>query len=460
VPENPTPPSLNLDVLPLLERRLLHSYAPPTVIVSDQGEIVFIHGRTGAYLEPAEGEPTNNILTMARPGLQPVLSMLMRKAAADGQEAVQQAVRMTENGGHALVDLVVRRISEPEMIRGLLMISFEEPRPAQGSLSEDKPKGKVRGRVSDLERELQLAKENLQVIVEQMETTNEELHSSNEELQSTNEELQSTNEELETSKEEMQSMNEEMQTVNAELQLKMEDLARANDDMTNLLNSTDIATIFLDNELCISRYTDAISDVIHVIPSDIGRPIGDLVSNLDYDLVQDANQVLKTLMTCETEVQAADNRTYLVRLTPYRTSENRIHGLVATFVDVTAAKAAAVYAESIVNTVRQPLLVLNDELRVVSGNEAFFHTFGVQAAEAGGQLVYELCDGQWRMPELRELLEQVLPRDSVIVDFRIEHDFPKIGRRVMLLNGRRLEQASALPGRILLALEDVTGREP
>ena len=468
VTEKPQPHHTEPDLRHLLERNLLRSYAPPAVITSDRGEIVYIHGRTGAFLEPAPGEPSNNVLTMARKGLQPALSTLMHRARADGREVVQHGVRVLNNGNSTLVDIVVRAITEPELIRGLLMITFEAARTdaAAEPANAPAPGKKSRGRVAGLERELQDAKESLQSSIEELETTNEELKSSNEELQSTNEELQSTNEELETSKEELQSLNEELQTVNAELHMKMEDLGLANDDMTNLLNNTSIATVFLDNDLKIKRFTKAATDVIKVIPTDVGRPIGDLVSSLDYDLVTDARSVLMTLMTHETEVEAQDDRWYRVRLMPYRTSLNVIDGLVATFVDVSANKKAelqvskaAAYAQSIVDTVREPLLVLDEKLRVVSGNESFYRAFKLTAADAIGKLIYELNNGQWNLAGLKERLEQILPRDSVFEDFRVEHDFPDIGKRKLVLNGRRLEQAITLPGRILLAIEDVTGRD-
>lgn len=284
----------------------------------------------------------------------------------------------------------------------------------------------------------------------------------NEELQSTNEELQSTNEELETSKEELQSLNEELQTMNAALQKKLEDLGFANDDMTNLLNNTSIATIFLDDALNIKRFTRPACDIIKIIPSDVGRPVADLVSTLEYDLVSDAQDILRTLMTKETEVRSINDHWFRVRLMPYRTSQNVISGLVVTFVDVTQSKLAefqisttAAYAQSIVDTVRQPLLVLDEQLRVISGNESFFRTFGLIRTDVVGIRIYEIENGVWNLPEFRERLEQVLPRDSVFTGFRLE--LPTAGgTREILISGHRLEQAITLPGKILLAIEDVT----
>jgi two-component system CheB/CheR fusion protein len=252
-------------------------------------------------------------------------------------------VRVKTNGHQVSVDLRVKQLSQPEHLRGLFLVAFEraeqinpeQPRPSTDGASQSQ----LAERMSELEKELSHAKEVHQSTIEELETANEELQSTNEELQSTNEELQSANEELETSKEEMQSLNEELQTVNAELQGKVEELSRANDDMKNLLNGTDIATIFLDNDLNIKRYTDQARKVIRLIPSDVGRPVGDLVSKLKYrTLAEDAHDVLRSLVFKEVEVQSEEGAWYLMRMLPYRTTENVIDGLVVTFVDITKIK--------------------------------------------------------------------------------------------------------------------------
>ena len=251
-------------------------------------------------------------------------------------------MRVKTNGDFTRVDLRVRRLTAPEALRGLFLVSFETPEPLEPSADAktgDGPNPSNAGRVQELERELLQSKEVHQTTIEELETANEELKSANEELQSMNEELQSANEELETSKEEMQSLNEELQTVNSELQGKVEELSRANDDMKNLLNATDIATIFLDNKLNIKRYTEQAKRVIRLIPSDVGRPIGDLVSNLRYaTLMEDAREVLRTLVFKEVEVQSEDGSWYLMRILPYRTTENMIDGLVVTFVNVSKVR--------------------------------------------------------------------------------------------------------------------------
>jgi two-component system CheB/CheR fusion protein len=448
----------------VFERLLLGRFAPASVIVNERGDIAFIHGRTGIYLEPAPGQPRNNLLEMARDGLRLALGAALRRAATRESEVVSEGVRVKTNGGFTMVAVAVSRITEPETIRGLFLVTF---RPARVASARAAKRGKSAagglppGRAEELERELLFTKESLQSTVEELQTTNEELKSSNEELQSTNEELQSTNEELETSKEEMQSLNEELQTVNAQLQSKVEAYSQANDDMQNLLNSTAISTVFLDGHLNIRRFTEEARKVFNLIPTDVGRPIADLVSNLSYDgLMADATEVLRTLVPRETEVATRKGGWRLVRIMPYRTTDNVIDGLVVTLVDITRSKRAEqaagqsrAYAESIVSTVRGPLLVLDQDFRVISANRAYYRQFNASAGETERRLVYELGNGQWDVPKLRQLLEEVLPKNSSFEDFEVECDFPGVGRQVMLLNARRLEQAPAQPGRILLAIE-------
>ena len=460
----PVPPPRQTAVF---EKMLLGRFTPASVIVNERGDISFIHGRTGNFLEPASGRPNNNVVEMAREGLRLALASVLRRAAAQKDEAVQTGVRVKTNDHFTLVDVTVSRITEPESVRGLFLVTFRpSPAPAERPAKEKKSSAEIPppGQVEQLEQELLFTRESLQSTVEELQTANEELKSSNEELQSTNEELQSTNEELETSKEEMQSLNEELQTVNAQLQSKVEAYAQANDDMQNLLNSTAIATVFLDSHLKIRRFSEEARKVFNLIPNDVGRPIADLASNLNYErLVTDAAEVLRTLAARETEVPLRKVGWRLVRILPYRTTDNVIDGLVITLVDITRAKLAEqaaelnrAYAESIVATVREPLLVLDHDLLVVSANRAFYRQFKVGAAETERRRIYELGRGQWNIPRLRQLLEKILPKRSRFEDFEVAHDFPGVGRRVMLLNARRLEQRPALPGLILLAMEDVT----
>ncbi len=259
----------------------------------------------------------------------------------------------------------------------------------------------------------------------------------------------------------MQSLNEELTTVNAELESKLDDLSQSNDDMQNLLNSTDIATVFLDNELNIKRFTEQAKELVMLRQTDVGRPISELASNLEYnELTTDCGQVLKTLVFREREVGTKDGGAYLMRIMPYRTAENVIDGLVITFVNLRQVKEVekALHGlfESIVTTVRQPLLVLDKEHRVVSANRCFCETFRVRPTQIVGTLISETGEGEWNIPELRELLEKILPQNSAFENFEVDHEFPKVGRKVLLLNARRLEREQGLPGMILLAMEDVT----
>ena len=380
------------------ERALLQHLVPPSVIMHQSGEIVHIQGRTGLYLEPSPGSQTNvNVYNMAREGLQLELTLAVRQAAASKEEIVHRGVRVKTNGDFTRVDVRVKQLTQPEALRGLFLVSFA-PSPAEEQPRED---GGASGavveaeRLNDLERELLQAKEVHQTTVEELETANEELKSANEELQSMNEELQSANEELETSKEEMQSLNEELQTVNAELQGKVEELSRANDDMKNLLNATDIATIFLDNKLNIKRYTDQAKRVIRLIPSDISRPIGDLVSNLRYTtLMEDAREVLRTLVFKETEVQSEDGSWYLMRILPYRTMENLIDGLVVTFVNVTKVRGLQEQTRRLLGALSSSPTGVCGQDRELRYEWAFGSIFGRWPNEINGRTDAELVSEQ------------------------------------------------------------------
>jgi two-component system CheB/CheR fusion protein len=366
MPKGKTP-----DISELAQKILLTQHIPPSLIVNDKGDIFFIHGRTGQYLEPSPGQPQphQNALSMAREGLQLALASIIRKAAAQDAEIVQRGIRIRVDGHFSALTLRARKIGEPEALRGLIWITFEKEEDNAAAV----PPETAQIENTQLERELQFIKQSLQSTIEEREAANEHLKSANEEMQSTNEELQSANEELETAKEEMQSLNEELQTVNAELENKISDLSHANDDMTNLLNNTGIATVFLDNNLNVKRFTAPAKKIIHLIPADVGRPVSDIVSQLEYtDLVKDAAGVLETLVHKEREVRARDWSWYLMRIMPYRTAQNVIDGLVITFVDITRLKkseillATNIRALEMISLKKAPLeSVLDEVLRMI-----------------------------------------------------------------------------------------------
>ena len=321
------------DIGQLADQLIQQKFAPAAVLVNADGDILYISGRTGKYLEPAAGRVNMNIHVMAREGLAEALPGVIHKALRS-REAIHINDLRIGDGAHAQsVNLTVCAIEKPEALCGRVIIVFNDvatPRvrrktvDAMGSSAEDA-----------LKRELLRVRETLQVTREEMQTSTEELRSSNEELQSTNEELQSTNEELITSKEELQSLNEELQTVNAELQSKIDDLTWVRNDMANLLNSTEIITIFLDNQMNLRRFTSRATSLFKLIPGDIGRPLSDITTEIVYpELIADARKVLHTLVFDEKLVSARDGRQYRSRIMPYRTQENVIDGVVITFIDI------------------------------------------------------------------------------------------------------------------------------
>lgn len=325
----------------ITEQILLQRFAPASVLVNDRGDILYITGRTGKYLEPAAGKANMNIHAMMREGLSQLVSDALRKAMRDFSPVFVKNAKIPSNDSFHYVDVTVQRLEAPEAVNGLIIIVFTDVKdPTEKSTSKGRvSRSSSSGKLKELEEQLRRSHEELQTTREEMQTSQEELKSTNEELQSTNEELQSTNEELTTSKEEMQSMNEELQTVNIELQSKVNDYVRANDDMKNLLNSTEIATLFLDKDFNIRRYTDHAQNIVKIRKSDIGRPFTDLVTNLKYPELEDhVKGVLKTLNTIEKPISTSDNRWFSVRIMPYRTLEDKVDGVVITFTDITIAK--------------------------------------------------------------------------------------------------------------------------
>ena len=447
---------------------LVQYFAPASVVTDLKGDSLYVHGETGKYLRPAPGQASLNIVEMAREGLELELRAAIRAAASEGMPTLNREIQVKTNGGFTTVSLSVRPLPDPDGSQNLLLVSFQDvASPADKPGRKRSAKPAELARIEELERDLAYLKESHQATIEEQQASNEELKSTNEEMQSTNEELQSTNEELETSKEELQSVNEELITVNSELQAKIEQLAGMQNDMKNLLDNTNIGTVFLDEQLIIRRFTREATHIYRLVASDVGRPLSDIKSNLDgEELLSKAQSVLETLAPIEQEVRTDNGAWYLVRIQPYRTLDNIIEGVVLTFTDIskrieaeTAVQLARELAENIVDTIHAPLLVLDGDLQVISANRAFYQYFQVTIADTVGRKIYDLGNSQWNIPALRELLEIILPRDRAVEGYVVEHDFPAIGHHKILLNARRIVGKTSEPSLILLTTEDI-GDQP
>lgn len=452
----------------IAQRMLADRYGPAAVLIDRNHRIHYFHGRTEDYLTQPSGEPTRDLLAMAREGLRTKLRSAVRAAIRESHE-VTFSTWVTAHEQGRPVAVTVSPVANPEP-GGAFLITFREevkanPRPvgetgAPEDVAQPVPVARDARIEHEFEAELRDVRAELGRTIEDLETANEELKASNEEITSMNEEFQSANEELETSKEELQSLNEELNTVNSQLQHKVEELELTTNDLTNLLSSTDIATLFLDRELRIRFFTPAMGKLIDIIRTDVGRSIHHFAARFDDpDLARDAKEVLDKLMPAEAEVQRDDRRWYLRRTLPYRTQDDRINGVVVTFTDVTAGKlveqqsrSAHEHMQRIYDTVREPLLVLHPDLRVRSANASFYDTFRARPDETEGRLVYDLGDRQWDIQALRELLSDILPENATFDDFEVALDLEHLGQRTMRLNARRLDEVQL----ILLAIEDVT----
>ncbi len=335
-PQVSTPFTHTANLQSLADQVLLQTFSPPAVLVNEAGDILYISGRTGRYLEPAAGKANWNIHVMARPGLRTQLAVALRQAFRDKTAVELSGLNIEENSPRTL-NVTVQAVLEPKALQGMVMVVFREVAAPRASRAK---KGQAQAPLdASLCHELERAHEEIAALRTEMLASKEELQATNEALQSANEELQSANEELTTSKEEAQSMNEELQTINSELQTKLDDLALAQSDMQNLLNSTDIATLFLDNDLNVRRFTEKATGIFHLREGDVGRPLSDLASNLVYpQLHSDAKETLRTLTPSLQQIATSDGRWFSVRIMPYRTLTNMIQGVVLTFVEITVAK--------------------------------------------------------------------------------------------------------------------------
>jgi PAS domain S-box-containing protein len=450
---------------------LLTRFAPASVLVNEHMEILQFRGHTGAYLEPASGSASLNLLKMAREGLLMELRAAIHKARKQGVAIRHEGLRVKSNGDTHSVNIEVVPIKSGMRERHFLVLfqDTDQRAPSEAAVTKVRPSKSrnMEKTTARLEQELTATKDYMQSVVEDLEDANEELKAANEEIQSSNEELQSTNEELETAKEELQSTNEELTTVNEELQNRNTELGHLNNDLINVLVSVNLPILILGPDLRVRRMTSVAEKVLQLMPSDVGRLVTDLRLPIDVpNLEQMITESIDSLSVKSCEVRARDGHWYILRVRPYRTTDNKIDGAVIKLLDIDelkhtleAAEDARDFAQAIVETVREPLLVLNRQLRVQATNQAFQRVFRVTKEETEGKFIYDLGDKQWNIAALRELLEDILPKNSHFTDFVVDHVFPKIGRRIMILNARRLQRDGKDPHLILLAMEDITERK-
>jgi two-component system, chemotaxis family, CheB/CheR fusion protein len=378
----------------LTDQLLLQQYSPVSILVTDIGDILYITGSTGKYLEPSAGKANMNLFSMTREGLRNKLPEAFRRSLQTPEKVILRNVKVFTDGITHFVDVTIQKIERPQALKGKILIIFNAVPDSGEPLSVVKRgESPESTSVSDSEFEIQRLHDELHSIHEEMQTSQEEISSANEELQSTNEELQSANEELTTSKEEMQSMNEELNTVNVELQNKIDDFSRVNNDMNNLLNSIEIATLFLDRELKIRQYTIPATKIFKLIPSDVGRLFTDQVTELDYpEMLSDAKAVLRTLNFVEKEVATHDGNWFSIRIMPYRTLEDKIDGLVITFIDITKSKNlenalrnTQMMLNSIIDAMPEVILGLSADGKVIEFNPKAEELFGCSREEVLGK---------------------------------------------------------------------------
>jgi two-component system CheB/CheR fusion protein len=475
-----TKPAIEPRALPTVQnevnRIILSRFAPSGVLVDSDMKIIQFRGQAGAYFEPAPGEASLDLFKMAREGLLYGLRTAISDARKRDKPIRKEGLHVRQGSSVRNVNLEVIPVAIPGEGRYYLVL-FE---PVGEVRKESPSKAKTRGKTSRtrspdrervLEQELAASREYLQAMIQDLEAANEELQSANEEVLSANEELQSTNEELDTAKEELQSTNEELNTVNEELQGRNDELSRVNSDLMNLVGSVQIAIVIVQNDLRIRRFTPMAEKVLNLIPSDVGRPIGDIKPTIDCpDLEAAVVESIETVTIKERECRDRNGNPYLLRIRPYKDIDNRIDGAVLALFDISestrrhdasmkvatdATERAELLREEaaeVLDTLPQPIIVLDEALRVQSINQAFARTFGLLAEEAHGRRIYELSDGVWAGAALHELLEDRLRREESIRDFEIELPTPGFGSEKMIVNAWRLNRPEH-PPLIVLAID-------
>ncbi len=452
------------DIQRQADRVLLSHFSPAGVVINKDLEVLQFRGHTGLFLEHFHGEASLNLLKMAREELTMEVRTAVSKAVKNGARTRQTGARVKQNGSFLDVSIEVIPFAIPPSEKSYYLVLFqpqaamERPKPTKTKVRTQS--GRQESEVKHLREELDGARESMQAVVEEQEATTEELRSANEEIMSSNEELQSTNEELETAKEELQSTNEELTTLNDELEDRNRELGVINNDLQNILSTINIPILILSSDLKIRRFNPAAERAFNLIPTDQNRPITDIHLPLEIANVKKVvAEVMDHLTLQETEVRDRDGHWWLLRVRPYKTTDQKIDGAVLTLLDIHAMKTSAdalQFADAVINSMPKPVLLLDDALNVKAANQRFYDEFRAQPEETLNLRIYDLGNSQWDIPELRRLLEEILPGNSRFDNYKVRHSFPRIGEKEMKLDARRLTLKGDKHYLILLTIENVT----
>ncbi len=470
------------DLLKEADRIVWDKYAPVGVIVNRDLEILQFRGDTSPYLSSAPGAPSFNLLSMAGANLRLELRTALLEAKRLLVSVRKSNIQVTGKEQSKEVTIEVIPLQAPHPKESYFLVLFEEVPPSaspqlpEGDSEVKRTSGKETATSPELvqlkyeltatRQELEATKGYLQAVVQEQESVTQELTTANEEILSSNEELRSTNEELQTAQEEIQATNEELNTINEELQSRILESSKVNSDLRNLFSSVNIPIVMLGSDLSIRRFTPMAEKIFNLISTDVGRPFSHIKSNINVpNLEQLIEEVVDTLVIKKQEVQDLEGHWYDLVIRPYKTLENKIDGAVVMLVDIDSLKSSSEqikesrdYAEAIIKTIPEPLLVLDNSLRVKTANRSFYQTFQVLQAQTEDRSIFELGNSQWEIPQLRVLLEEVLPQSNQIDNFEVEHIFEKIGRKVMLLNARKIRRTDEQE-MILLVIQDITERK-
>jgi two-component system CheB/CheR fusion protein len=446
------------------DRYLMAEFVPAGVLVTEKLELVQFRGKTGPFFEPSPGFASLELLNMLKAELVAEVKNAIDSAKGKKEAVRKENISLKINDEMKRIALEVIPMPLPSTGERYFILLFEDmDSPAYEASKRrrdlkraSRPREDESKELTAVRAELTSTKEYLQSMKEDKEASTEELKAANEEILSSNEELQSTNEELHSAKEELQSTNEELLTVNEELKLRNHDLSFLNDDLSNLFNSINSAMILLTKDLRVRRFTPMAETLFRLLPGDIGRSIADIRPSVEIkDMEKLLLEVIATAIPQELEIEDNQGLWFALQMKPYRTQDDRIDGAVLLFTDITQLKTSLIYSEAVESFYVHPLLVLGGDLKVKRANRKFYEIFKESPSDTENRFIYDLGSGQWNIPELRNLLEKILPQSSNIANFKVTHDFPKIGRQTMNLSARRLFYNNTATETILLSVEPI-----